>query len=136
MRTDPRRERGFTLIEMVVAFVLLALVLSTGFEIFSEGMTRASGLEERSKALEIASSRLADLGAEEALKPGIGQGEARDSRFHWTTTVDPYTEGLDPAHPVTSAYALYRLEVKVDWRGGDGKDRSLSLATLRLGSRQ
>lgn len=131
-----RREAGFTLIEIVVAFVLLGLVLSTGFEIFSEGMTRATGLAERSKALEIASSRLADLGAEGPVKPGISQGEARDARFHWTSTIDPYTEGQDPAHPVTSAYALYRVEVKVDWHGADGKDRSLSLATLRLGSHQ
>ncbi|HET7548378.1 MAG TPA: type II secretion system protein [Usitatibacter sp.] len=131
-----RREAGFTLIEIVVAFVLLGLVLSTGFQIFSEGMTRAAGLEERSKALEIASSHLADIGAEEPVKPGVAQGESRDPRFRWTATIDPYNEALDPAHPVMSAYALYRIEVKVDWHGSDGKDRSLALATLKLGSRQ
>ena len=138
MRTDrpPRRtSRGFTLIEMVLAFVLLALVLSTVFQIFSEGLTRAGALEERSGALEVARSRLDDAGVEEPLKEGIAQGEAADPRFHWTTTVTPYDVGTDPMHPIPSAYQLYRIEVKVDWRGGDGKEHSLALSTLGLGSR-
>ncbi len=53
MRTRPGRfSRGFTLIEVVVAFVLLGLVLSTGYEVFSEGLARAGALEERSRALD------------------------------------------------------------------------------------
>lgn len=138
MRTDraPRRSaRGFTLIEVVIAFVLLGLVLSTAYEIFSDGLTRAGALEERSSALEVARSQLDDAGVEQPLQEGIAQGEARDPRFHWTTTITRYDEGTDPMHPITSAYQLYRIEVKVDWHGGDGKDHSLALATLGLGSR-
>jgi len=138
LRTDraPRRSaRGFTLIEVVIAFVLLGLVLSTAYEIFSDGLTRAGALEERSSALEVARSQLDDAGVEQPLQEGIAQGEARDPRFHWTTTITRYDEGTDPMHPITSAYQLYRIEVKVDWHGGDGKDHSLALATLGLGSR-
>ena len=135
MRTR-RHTAGFTLIEVVVAFVLLGLVLSTGFEVFSEGMTRAAALEERSLALEVAKSRLADAGMEEPLKPAVDQGDSLDRRFHWTSAVTPYDVSPDPAQPIQTAYMLYRVEVKVDWRGGDGKDHSLSLESLRLGSRQ
>lgn len=137
MRTSraPRRSRGFTLIEMVVAFVLLGLVLSTGFEIFSEGMSRASTLDERSRALDVARSRLADAGVEEPLKEGSAQGEAQDPRFRWTTTVTPFVEPADAQRPLQSAYELYRIDVEVDWRGSDGKDHALGLATLRLGAR-
>ena len=138
MRTSARarrRGRGFTLLEVVVAFVLLGFVLAIGYQIFSEGMSRAGALEERSSALEVARSHLADAGAEEPLKPGVAAGESSDPRFHWTTTVTPFEEGNDPMHPIPSAYALFRVEVKVDWHGGDGKDHSLALATLGLGSR-
>lgn len=120
---------------MVLAFVLLALVLSTAYQIFSEGLSRAGELDERSRALEVARSHLDDAGAETPLKEGIAQGEAADPRFHWTTTVTPYEVGTDPMHPIPSAYELYRVEVKVDWRGGDGKDHSLALSTLSLGNR-
>jgi len=129
------RGAGFTLIEVVVAFVLLALVFSTGFEIFSQGMSRAGTLEERSRALDVARSCLNDAGMEQSLKEGVTQGDAEDPRFHWTTTVTRYEENPDPSHPITSAYALYRVEAKVDWHGGDGKDHSFALSTLQLGSR-
>jgi general secretion pathway protein I len=81
------RERGFTLIEVVVAFVLLALVLSVSFEIFSTGMARTADLDDRSRALVVAQSRLAITGAEEALKEGVTSGESDDRRFRWTVTV-------------------------------------------------
>lgn len=129
------RAAGFTLIEVVVAFVLLTLVFSVGFEIFSSGLARAGALEERSRALEVARSRLADAGMEETLAEGVKQGEAQDPRYHWTTTVARSAEGSDPLHPINSAYALYHVEVKVDWRGADGKDRSLALSSLELGQR-
>lgn len=130
------REAGFTLIEVVVAFVLLGLVLSTGFEIFSDGMSRASLLEERSRALAVARTQLSDAGLEEPLKEGMLQGDAADPRFHWTTTVVPYVApDAQPDRPMQTAYELYHVEVRVDWRGSDGKDHALALATLRLGSR-
>ena len=129
------REAGFTLIEVVVAFVLLTLVFSVGFEIFSSGLARAGALDERSRALEVARSRLADVGMEETLAEGTTQGEAQDPRYRWTTTVVRSQEGTDPQHPINSAYALFHVGVKVDWRGADGKDRSLALSTLELGPR-
>ncbi len=136
MRTRPGRfSRGFTLIEVVVAFVLLGLVLSTGYEVFSEGLARAGALEERSRALEVARSQLDDAGMEQPLKEGTAQGEAEDPRYHWTTTITPYEVGTDPLHPVVTAYRLFHVEVKVDWHGEDGKDHALMLSTLGLGPR-
>jgi general secretion pathway protein I len=133
LRTRPR---GFTLIEVVVAFVLLALVFSVGFEIFSDGLARAGALDERSRALEVARSRQAVAGMEEPLKEGQSQGESADPRFRWTTTVTPFDVAHDPSQPqVMAAYALYRVETRVDWRGADEKDRTLAVATLALGNK-
>ncbi len=131
-----RRVRGFTLIEVVVAFVLLALIMGVGFQIFSTGLARAGTLEERSGALEIARSQLAAAGIEAAFEEGQSQGQTDDGRWRWTTTVTRSDEGVDPQHPLPSPYSLYRVEVKVDWRGGDGRPQSLSLATLELGVRK
>ena len=129
-------EKGFTLIEVLVAFVLLALVLGTAFEIFSTGLARASELENHSRALVIAQSRLAATGLEEALKEGDTQGESADRRFHWVASVRKLEEGVDPANPAPSIYAMYRVDVRVAWTGGDTRERSLSLATVTLGQRQ
>ena len=132
-----RRSRGFTLIEVVVAFVLLALVFSVGFDIFSSGLARAGALDERARALDVARSRQAIAGMEDPLKDGTTQGEAADPRFHWTTTVTTYDPRTDPAStPPTTNYVLFRVETRVDWRGADQKDHSLALATIDLGTKQ
>lgn len=128
-----RGQRGFTLIEVVVAFVLLTLVLAVSFEIFTTGMARAGNLDERARALVVAQSRLAIAGADEALKEGVTSGDTEDHRFQWTvnvTRVDgPDASGKAPA----SAYALYRVDVRVAWHGGDTRDHTLDLSTLSVG---
>jgi general secretion pathway protein I len=130
------KDRGFTLIEVVVAFVLLALVLSSAFEIFSTGLARAGALDERSRALLIAQSRLADVGIEEALKEGESRGESEDRAYQWTVTVTRSDEGADPAKPAPSAiYSLYRIDVRVTWHGADTRDHALALSTLTIATR-
>jgi general secretion pathway protein I len=131
-----RRGAGFTLIEVVVAFVLLSTVLALGFEIFSDGMRRTGELEDRSRAVLVAQSRIAAAGLEEPLAEGQQQGEGEGGRFRWTVTVtrNAETEGT-PSQPLSSAYVLFRVEARVDWAGADGRARNYSLATMRIGPR-
>ena len=127
-----RSQRGFTLIEVVVAFVLLALVLSVSLEIFSKGMARAGDLDDRARALVVAQSRLAFAGAEEPLKEGVTSGETEDRRFQWSVTVrraDDLAAGTDGKAP-TGAFALYRVDVHVAWRGADTREHAIDLSTL------
>ena len=135
-RERGNRQRGFTLIEVVVAFVLLSLVLATAFEIFSTGLARSGDLEDRSRALALAQSRLAVTGVEEALKEGDTQGESEDRRFHWVVSVRKVEESTDASAPIPSIYAMFRIDVRVAWQGADTRERTLSLATVTLGQRQ
>jgi general secretion pathway protein I len=129
------REAGFTLIEVVVAFVLLTLVLSVSFEIFSTGFSRTAQLEDQSRALLIAQSRLAAAGVEEMLKEGETHGDSEDHRFQWTVSVTRSDEGTDPSKPQPGVYQLYRIDVIVTWQGGDDRHRQLALSTLGLWTR-
>jgi general secretion pathway protein I len=138
LRTSPliRRARGFTLIEVVVAFVLLSLVLVTGFEIFAKGMARAGDLEDRSRALGIAQSKLSAVGTEELFKVGETRGESDDRRFRWAQVVTQSDEGQDPVNPAEGPFVLYRVDVRVEWQASSGRDQSVALATMALGQRQ
>jgi general secretion pathway protein I len=132
-----RRQAGFTLIEVVVAFVLLSLVLATSFEIFSSGLRRAGELDDFSRAVVIAQSRLALAGAEEALREGTTQGESEDRRFRWAVAVTPVQDEMKEGQPAPGpgTYMLFRVEARVDWQGAV-RERSYTLATLGLGVRQ
>ena len=131
-----RTERGFTLVEVIVAFLLLAMVLTTAFELFTAGMRRAVDLEERSQALAIAQSRLAVAGVEQLLKESSSSsGQSEDGKYRWTLTIARSKEGEpDAAAQLATPYGLYRIEVVVSWRGADERDHTMSLATLDLGS--
>jgi general secretion pathway protein I len=134
MTRPGHRQRGFTLVEIVVAFVLLAAVLVTGFEIFSRGLRRAGDLDDQARALVIAQSKLATVGVEEPFKEGQVQGE--EGRFRWLVSIRKSEEGgAAPGQPPNSAYQLFRVDVRVEWTGTDARERAVALATLGLGSR-
>ena len=127
-----KRESGFTLIEVVVAFALLAFVLITVFEIFSSGLARAGELERYSRALAIAQSELASAGVEEALQEGEMRGESDDRIYRWTVSTQRQVDEADPNRAMLMPYNLYRVEARVAWDTPTGVERQVSLSTLLI----
>lgn len=134
--TRARSQSGFTLLEVVVAFVVLSLVLSVVFEVFSTWLSRTASLSEQSQALSLARSRLAAVGLEDAVKEGETSGDSNDRRYRWRLRIERVPESADAsATPMKSTYSLYRAESRVEWKGSDGRDHALALANLQLGPR-
>jgi len=129
---SPRRSRGFTLVEVVVAFVMLSLVLTTAFEIFSRGLARAADLDDYSQGLVIAQSKLAATGVEQTIAEGETQGDSEDRRFHWVVSVKQTSEGVPEGQAAPTIYALYRIDVRVAWNGGDSRPHAIDLSSLYL----
>lgn len=137
MRAHDGRQRGFSLIEVLVAFVILALVATALFNLFSTSLNNASAAEEWSRALTVAQSRLDAASVAQPLREGSESGNSLDGRVQWTATVAPYTPAqVDPELERASealAMRMYRVSVEVRYTAGDGKSRTLSLSTVRLG---
>ena len=111
-------EAGFTLLEVLVAFVVAAMFLAVTFELLSGSLVGIGRAEVHDRALAIAQSRLEAAGVAEPLVPGITSGR-QDSRFTWRSEVRPF--GRD----------LYDLTISVLWREG-GAQQSVALRSLRL----
>jgi hypothetical protein len=74
---------------------------------------------------------------EEVLKDGDAAGQSDDRRFQWTMSIRRYDEAASAASPAqpASAYAMYRVDVRVTWQSADGREQSLPLTTLAVGAR-
>ncbi|MEN8261536.1 MAG: type II secretion system protein, partial [Pseudomonadota bacterium] len=123
-----RRQRGFSLLEVLVAFSILAISLGVLLNIFSSGMRMMAIAEEYTRASQVAESMLAKVGVEIPVEEGVDQGIEGD-RFRWTLSVRPYTLDLEELDLESLSMIPYRVEVKVEW--GDGESvRSVELTTL------
>jgi len=128
--------RGFSLLEVLVAFVILALILGVLMQIFSGGLRNASRVDEYQQAMLLGQSKLASIGIEMPLKVSESNGEF-DAVYRWHVSIRPYLvtpaqtsdqTGLPvPILPVS----LLEVEIQVLW-GGSNQPRSASLKTLRL----
>ena len=147
----PGRARGFSLLEVLVAFVILALALGVIMRVFSQGMSRVGESDAYARAVTLAQSKLAQLGADIALEEGELSGEGADA-LRWRVRLSAYEadkvqaakEAADKAQAANAGSAapaplpvrLWQVEVEVSWDAGEAPPRSVRLATLKLAPRR
>lgn len=136
-----RGSGGFTLLEVLVAFTILALSLGAVFQVWSIGLRSTSQAESRALAVLLLESKLAGIGIEEPLESGEQAGEF-DNGFRWHASVEPYeAEGAEPEGAESEGFVSgpgivpYQVVVTVRW-GERENEHALSLTTLRLGPPQ
>jgi general secretion pathway protein I len=126
---------GFSLLEVLVAFAILAISLGVLMQIFSRSTTTTIAAAQYSRAAALAQSRLAAVGSAIPLKEGTASGEPEDG-FAWELGMTPVELGDQPANPGLSSseptVQAYRVTVTVLWPDGQ-RVRRLTLSTLRLG---
>ena len=118
------RIRGFTLIEILVAFTVFALVGGLLLQTFQEGLRAANEAERRLHAALVARSKLAELTADDKLRPSVDEGREANG-ISWRVTVEEEpqltSEGLVPLTPL-------RARITVLW--GQGPHQRLAVETL------
>jgi general secretion pathway protein I len=138
-RRPTKRAAGFSLLEVLVAFVILSLVVTALFGLFGGALRNASTAADWSRALLVAQSRLAEAASVQPLKEGSAAGTEEDGRISWQTTVAPYVvpdpnPDLERASE-SMATRLYRVSVEVRYTGDNGKARTYSLSTVKVGAK-
>ncbi len=122
------QQGGFSLLEILIAFSILAFSLGILLNIFSGGLRRTLVAEEYQQAITIAQSILSKVGIEEELQEGEKQGEIQE-KYLWTQNIQAFEdEELDPE---TMSIIPYQVTVTVEWQAGTN-NRQVELITLKL----
>lgn len=152
-----RAERGFTLLEVLVAFAVLATAAGLLLGIVSGGVRQVQEAARASQAAALAQTLAAGWDLDEPLLPGGRQGESEDGRYRWTLSVQEIAEppaaeaASDPAAedatrsgsepegspaPLEEAelLALLRIELVVAW--GEAENQRARFVTWRLRPRE
>ena len=136
---------GFSILEILVAFTLLALAMGILMQIFSRGVNGAGLADQYAKATMMAESKLATVGIENVLQEGETTGKF-DDRFQWRLQVTPYVDPTpkDPAALAATggvdieslmAVRLFDVSLTVSFQSDDNRDRQVTLNTLLIGGK-
>jgi general secretion pathway protein I len=140
-RPPVRGQSGFTLLEVLVAFVLTAIGIVALLQAFAGGLRNLGKMDEYVQAALVAESRLAEVGILYPVAEGEMDGVEEGRKYHWHIGITPYEDpnGIvvppdelsDQLHTLGSAN-LYLVEVDVSWQTGRNPGH-FQLHSLRAG---
>jgi general secretion pathway protein I len=119
-------QRGFTLLEVLVALIVLSVAVVAALQLFGGGLRLARAAAEHQSATLLADEKLNESTLE-TLEEGVTEGTEGD--FQWTRSVS-FPRDLAPEEPDATrpeTVRLARVSVEVRW----GRNRHVELATLR-----
>ena len=129
--TQVNKQQGFSLLEILIAFSILALSLGILLKIFSAGVNTALVAEDYTAAVQIAESLMAKTGVETPLRPGQSSG-LENEKYHWLVEVSPFEFNPEHVDPTAITAMLYKVKVVVNWGDNNADDRQVELSTLKL----
>lgn len=120
-------QRGFTLVEILVALVLFATVGGALLSLFQQGLRTARIAADRAHAAMLARSMLTELQAYKHLHPGTLEGKFKDD-FRWHALL---TKQNDSAKEPLGGWRGLDLQLTVSW-GEAGETNSFELQSVLL----
>jgi general secretion pathway protein I len=127
---SPTDHRGFTLVEVLVAFAILALTLVVLLRVFGGGLRAVSTSERYLTAAMLARSVLDDLGIETPVSPGETSADIGDG-YRWTTRI-AQSRTIPPVKTGNEMQVAYEVQVEIAWN----RKPVVTLTTLRLAAQQ
>ncbi|MEO6155685.1 MAG: prepilin-type N-terminal cleavage/methylation domain-containing protein [Thermomonas sp.] len=132
-RTPARaRQRGYTLIEIIVAFAILALGLTLLLGTLSGATRQVRAAGDAGRAALHAQSLLAEFG--NLPQPQHHEGALEQGRYRWQFDVEPWQDPVAPVNPSRTdpnAAYLEHLHLQVEWGEGAPSQR-IEATSLRL----
>ncbi len=130
-----QRTAGFTLLEVLIAFIIAALALAALMRAGMSGLSATRVATRYEEAVARARSHLSAAAHGATLAPGDNQGDDGGG-FHWRVRVSPVATitppPLSPLRQSGPPITLYAVSVWIIWHDG-GTSREVQLDTEQIG---
>lgn len=123
------RQRGFSLLEIIAAVLILAVAFTALMELAGGSMNLTARAAERSQAALWARSLLDSAFVLDPIRTGHTEGRF-DDRYRWRLAVTPWTPPDAAPDANQGMLRLYRLDLDVLW-GPTAHERIAHFSTLR-----
>lgn len=123
------RQRGFTLLEVLVAFVIMALLMGGVTRILSMSVRAMETADRYQQALQLAESQLAEVAARLSARRSVHLQGRLEEPFRWEADVEHY-EFSNQEPGLASRVTPRLIRVTVYW--GNKAAEQVSLTTIRL----
>ena len=149
-RASRSGQRGYTLIEVIVAFALLAFGLGLLLAILSGGVRQVAWAGQATRAALYADTLMSTLGADARLQAGQRKGQFEHGNYRWTMDIVRESQPVPPPDATNAASQnrstaptalpdigdvsyraneLYRIALELRW--GEAPDQHLHIDSLR-----
>ncbi|MCB2025413.1 MAG: type II secretion system protein [Ottowia sp.] len=119
-----RRDKGFSLLEVLVAFAIMGMALTLIYRVMGGSARHVGAIDAQERAVLLAASLLE---AQRSVPPRGLDSRAQADGYAWQIESRPYPTPLNSS---PNAARLHEVRVTVAWSDGDAP-RSYTLTSLR-----
>mgnify|MGYP004003812077 FL=1 len=123
-----KNEQGFSLLEVVVALMIMAGGVLAVLNLFSGSVRSVDFSGQYLKAVTLANSKMNELEIQNFTVDDSSGNFKNEENYRWEVDISPYDSDLNNEE---SGIQLQKILLKVLWND-DGHTRNIELATLRL----
>jgi prepilin-type N-terminal cleavage/methylation domain-containing protein len=123
-RMRQAEDRGFSLMEVLVAMMILGIAFSTLFGLISGSLRNVDRIQEHDKIVRFGQMKVNELVLQ--INQGVSPQQFQlsgsfDEKYRWQASMEPFSALESPNG--TPGYSLVRLHLSVIWIGRSGENQ-------------
>jgi general secretion pathway protein I len=128
---DRISKKGFTLIEVMVSVMVMAITLTVIMSLFSGGLQSKKRAEDYIRAVDLANSIIQEILLKQTVEPGVQEG-GFDNGYSWRVEIiSDAPEVPDDKIIIQQGQKVYTINIDIKWKQGD-LEKKHTISTLKI----